>query len=89
MATALARIARETGAGILLVEHKTDVLAAIADEVVVLDAGSVALSGAAGTTLADPRLADLGVEPPSRVHLEREIRSARLEWSAAMAEATA
>jgi energy-coupling factor transporter ATP-binding protein EcfA2 len=87
VAAALVRIAHETGAGILLVEHKTDVLSAIADEVIVLDVGSVAISGAAATTLGDPRLADLGVEPPSRVRLEREIRSARLQWSDALAEA--
>ena len=87
VADALARVARETGAGILLVEHKTDVLARIADEVVVLDEGSVALAGPAGTVLADPRLAGLGVELPALVRLEREVRTAGLEWPAALAEA--
>ena len=83
---ALARIARDTGAGILLVEHKTDVLARIADEVVVLAGGAVALSGPAATVLADPRLPELGVEPPAIVGLEREVRSAGLEWPADLAE---
>ena len=87
VAEALARIARETGAGILLVEHKTDVLAQVADEVVVLERGAVALSGPAAAVLADSRLAELGVEPPAAVRLERAVRAHDLEWSAALAEA--
>ncbi len=87
VADALARVARETGAGILLVEHKTDVLARIADEVIVLAEGSVALAGPAAAVLADPRLAELGVEPPARVRLERVVRASGLEWPAALAEA--
>jgi energy-coupling factor transporter ATP-binding protein EcfA2 len=88
VAEALAGIARETLAGIVLVEHKTDVLAHIADEVLVLDRGAVALSGSAAL-LADPRLADLGVDPPARVLLERDVRAAGLEWTARLAEALA
>lgn len=87
VAEALARIARETGAGVLLVEHKTDVLAQIADEVIVMDRGSVALSGPAGSVLADPRLVELGVEPPAAVRLERAVRSSGIEWSTVLAEA--
>jgi energy-coupling factor transporter ATP-binding protein EcfA2 len=84
----LARIARETGAGILLVEHKTDVLARIADEVIVLERGAVAMSGAAAVVLADQRLVELGVEPPAAVRLERAVRASGLEWSVALAEAS-
>ena len=84
VADTLARAAAETGAGILLVEHKLDVLARIADEVVVLDRGSAALSGPAAAVLADPRLEGLGVEPPAGVRLERAVRAAGLEWSAAL-----
>jgi energy-coupling factor transporter ATP-binding protein EcfA2 len=87
VADALARIARETGAGILLVEHKTDVLAQIADEVAVLERGAVVLSGPAAAALADPRLVELGVEPPAGVRLERAVRVSGIEWSAALAEA--
>jgi energy-coupling factor transport system ATP-binding protein len=87
VADALARVARETGAGILLVEHKTDVLARIADEVVVLAEGAVVLAGPAAAVLADPHLAGSGVELPARVRLEREVRTAGLEWPAALAEA--
>jgi energy-coupling factor transporter ATP-binding protein EcfA2 len=87
VAAALERIVRETGAGILLVEHKTDVLARIADEVVVLDHGAVVLSGSAAAVLADPRLAELGVEPPAQVRLERAVRASGLEWPAELSEA--
>jgi ABC-type molybdate transport system ATPase subunit len=89
VADALARVASETGAGILIVEHKTDVLARIADEVVVLSEGAVTLSGPAAEILMDPRLGGLGVEPPSKVRLERDLRAAGLEWSASLAEALA
>ncbi len=75
---ALAGLAAETGTGILIVEHKTELLAAMAHDVVVLDAGRVALSGPAGGVLADPRLADLGVEPPAAVRLLRAIEAAGL-----------
>jgi energy-coupling factor transporter ATP-binding protein EcfA2 len=87
VADALVRVARETGAGILLVEHKTDVLERIADEVVVLERGAVALAGGAGAVLADPRLAELGVEPPAAVRLERGVRVAGIEWTARLREA--
>jgi energy-coupling factor transporter ATP-binding protein EcfA2 len=87
VAEALERIVRETGAGILLVEHKTDVLARIADEVVVLDRGAVVLSGPAAVVLSDSRLAELGVEPPAGVRLERAVRASGLEWSAELEEA--
>jgi energy-coupling factor transporter ATP-binding protein EcfA2 len=87
VADALVRVAAETGAGILVVEHKLDVLAGIADEVVVLEDGKVALAGDAATVLADSRLVGLGVEPPAGVRLEGAVRAAGLEWSAAMAEA--
>jgi energy-coupling factor transporter ATP-binding protein EcfA2 len=87
VADALAKVAAETGAGILLVEHKTAVLARIAQEVIVLERGAAALAGPAATVLADPRLTQLGVEPPAAVRLEREVRSSGIEWTAALAEA--
>jgi len=63
------------------------VLAQIADEVVVLERGTVALSGPAAAILADPRLMELGVESPAGVRLERAVRASGLKWSAALAEA--
>ncbi len=86
VAGALARLAA-TGTGILLVEHKTDVLAQIADEAMVLAGGRAAMSGPASKVLGDPRLAELGVDPPASVGLERAVRSAGLEWTRGLAEA--
>jgi energy-coupling factor transporter ATP-binding protein EcfA2 len=89
VAEAIGRAARETGAGVLLVEHKTEVLARIADEMVVLEAGHVALRGPAAEVLADPRLAELGVEAPARTRLERRLRADGIVWTAALEEALA
>ena len=87
VAAAIVHAAREFRAGVLLVEHKTEVLAAVADEMVVLDRGLVALRGPAAEVLGDPRLAELGVEAPARTRLERRLRTAGLEWTAALQEA--
>ena len=72
---ALARLAVETGTAILIVEHKTALLARMADEILVIDGGRIVLREAARTVLADSRLADLGVEPPAAVRLERLFRA--------------
>jgi energy-coupling factor transporter ATP-binding protein EcfA2 len=89
VADALARLSRETGAGVLLVEHKTQVLARVATEIVVLDDGAVALSGSAADVLADPRLEGHGVTPPAAVVVERELRAAGIEWTADLRETLA
>jgi energy-coupling factor transport system ATP-binding protein len=80
VANALRRAARTTGAGILVAEHKTDLLAGLCDHIVVLDRGAVVRHGAAGYVLADDRLADIGVAPPSAVALRRAAESAGLRW---------
>jgi energy-coupling factor transporter ATP-binding protein EcfA2 len=68
---ALARLGRETGTALLLVEHKTDLLARIADRVAVVAAGRIAILGETDKVLADPRLPSLGVDPPAAVRLGR------------------
>ena len=80
VAEAIARLAAD-GASILLAEHKTDLLADTATRVVALDAGRVALDGAAGDVLGDPRLEELGVGAPSRVRLARLAVAAGVELS--------
>lgn len=60
-----------TGTALLVVEHKTDLLAGLCSRVVVLDAGRIVVDGAADEVLADPRLDAWGVEPPSSVRLAR------------------
>ncbi|GDY32885.1 energy-coupling factor ABC transporter ATP-binding protein [Gandjariella thermophila] len=55
------RALHRAGVTIVLVEHKLERLAEIADRVLVLRHGEVALDGPPATVLADPRLADWGV----------------------------
>jgi energy-coupling factor transporter ATP-binding protein EcfA2 len=62
-----------TGAALLVVEHKTDLLDGLCQRIVVLDAGRIVLDGPAGEVLADPRLVDWGVDPPSRIRLARAL----------------
>ena len=75
---ALARLAAE-GHGIVVAEHKADVLAALASRTVVLATGRVALAGATREILADPRLEELGVSPPASVRLHRAASSAGVD----------
>lgn len=78
VADALARLAAD-GAGILVAEQKTDVLAALASRTVVLDGGRVALSGPTPRVLGDPRLPELGVNPPAAVRLREAWVAAGLD----------
>ena len=75
---ALQRLAQETGVGLLVVEHKTDLLAAIADECIALANGRIAARGPAADVLADERLAEWGVDAPAAVRIERAARAAGL-----------
>lgn len=68
---ALDGLAATLGTAVLIVEHKTALLAEIADEVAVLDGGTVVRRGPAQEVLADPLLADLGVDAPAAVRLAR------------------
>jgi energy-coupling factor transporter ATP-binding protein EcfA2 len=75
---ALERLASQ-GVSIVLIEHKTDVVARVAGRVVVLDAGRVAFEGPSATALADLRLVELGVAAPSHVRLRRRLAAAGLD----------
>lgn len=86
---ALVELARATGTGILVVEHKTDLLAGMADAVVALDGGRVVLRGAARDVLADTHLASIGVEPPAVVRIEQALSVAGLNPDAGDAGAIA
>ena len=72
---ALTRLAAG-GASIVLVEQKTDLLAAICSRVIVLDGGEVVLDGPSATVLGDARLASLHVAAPAAVRLQRAARTA-------------
>ena len=73
---ALSRFAAENGTAVLLVEHKTGLVARIADEVAVLVAGRIIRTGPAAEILADPGLEDHGVDPPPAVRIERAVAAA-------------
>ncbi len=73
---ALGRVARDLGVAILVSEHKTAILAGLADEVVVLDAGRIVRAGPTADVLGDPQLDALGVEPPATVRIRRALTSA-------------
>ena len=75
---ALARLAA-SGVSVLLVEHKTDLIEAVADRVIVLAAGRVVIEGPAREVLSDPGLPGLGVAAPSRIRLRRRLAEAGLD----------
>jgi energy-coupling factor transport system ATP-binding protein len=68
---ALLGLAAEAGTGILIVEHKTDLLAQMAQHIVILEGGRVIREGPTAVVLGDAGLRALGVEPPSWVTLAR------------------
>jgi energy-coupling factor transporter ATP-binding protein EcfA2 len=76
----LARAARETGIGVLIAEHKTDLLARMSDEVAVISAGAIVARGTATDVLRDPGLRDWGVAPPADVALRQAVVSAGQTW---------
>jgi energy-coupling factor transport system ATP-binding protein len=73
---ALSRFAAENGTAVLLVEHKTGLVARIADEVAVLVGGRIVQHGPTAEILADPALAEQGVDPPPAVRIERAVAAA-------------
>ncbi len=70
-----------TGTAMLIVEHKTDLLDGLCSRVLVLDGGRIALDGASDDVLADARLGEWGVEPPSRIRLGRMFAARGLDPS--------
>src|SRR4051794_8721282 len=76
----LARAARETGVGVLIAEHKTDLLARMCDEVAVISAGSIVERGAAQDVLSNPSLQQWGVAPPADVALRQAVVARGLTW---------
>ena len=70
------RALAEAGTAMLIVEHKTDLLERLCDEVAVIDGGRIVARGPATEILADERLEGWGVEPPSRVRIARGLAAA-------------
>ncbi len=68
-----------TGTALLIVEHKTDLLNGLCSRILVLDAGRIVLDGDTAAVLADGRLEQWGVEPPSPIRLGRALETRRLD----------
>ncbi|MDQ2854225.1 MAG: energy-coupling factor ABC transporter ATP-binding protein [Chloroflexota bacterium] len=76
---ALQRLARDTGVGLLVVEHKTDLLASIAGRCIALAAGRIVAEGPCAAVLGDAHLEDWGVEAPAAVRIARAARAGGLK----------
>lgn len=70
------------GASILIAEQKTDLLADVADRVVVLAAGRIVLQGSAPDVLRDSGLSEAGVAEPSAIRLLRAAEARGLDVTA-------
>jgi energy-coupling factor transporter ATP-binding protein EcfA2 len=69
---ALRALAAE-GTSLLIAEHKTDLLDGLCTRIIAIDDGRIVLDGPTATIFDDPRLAELGVEAPSRARLSRAL----------------
>jgi energy-coupling factor transport system ATP-binding protein len=78
----LAAAARTTGVGVLIAEHKTDLLANLCDDIAVMDAGRIVAQGPTSKILKDPALREWGVTPPAQIALRQAATAAGIEWRA-------
>jgi energy-coupling factor transporter ATP-binding protein EcfA2 len=67
------------GTSLLIAEHKTDLLDGLCARVVAIDAGRIVMDGPPAAVFDDPRLAEIGVEPPSRARLARALAAAGVD----------
>ena len=80
---AIRRLAGEFGSAILVTEHKTALLARVADAAIALRGGTVVARGTVREVLEDPALIELGVDPPPAVRLRRALAAAEVDAGAA------
>ncbi|MFC7404903.1 ABC transporter ATP-binding protein [Georgenia alba] len=76
---ALLARARDDGRTVLLVEHKAGLVARHADQVAVLDGGTVALAGAPAEVFTDPRTTARGADLPPATRLAADLRERGVE----------
>jgi len=62
-----------TGTSLLIAEHKTDLLDGLCSRIVAIDGGRIVTNGSPAAVFDDPRLMEIGVEPPSRARLSRAL----------------
>ncbi len=86
---ALAGLAAQTGTAILVVEHKTWLLADLADDCALVAGGRVVAQGPAAAVLADERLVELGVEPPPAIRIRRAAAARGLALDPSILQAVA
>jgi len=72
----LIEAARSTGVGVLIVEHKTDLLSQMCDELVVMAGGEIVRRGTPREILESASLMEWGVAPPERVTLRQAAEAA-------------
>lgn len=70
------RTLKDQGKTILLVEHKINLLAEFADEILVLDGGRLAAAGPAAAVLGDVGLLERGADVPQTARLGAELAAA-------------
>jgi energy-coupling factor transporter ATP-binding protein EcfA2 len=69
------------GTSLLIAEHKTDLLDGLCSRIVAVDDGRIVMDGPPTTVFDDARLAEIGVEPPSRARLARALGAAGMDAS--------
>jgi energy-coupling factor transporter ATP-binding protein EcfA2 len=67
------RALAEAGTSLLVAEHKTDLLDELCSRIIVIDGGRIVMDGPTAAVFDDPRLPELGVEPPARARLARAL----------------
>jgi energy-coupling factor transport system ATP-binding protein len=70
------RLMKEKGKTILLVEHKMDLIAEYADNLIVLDKGEIVLQGPARDVLANPDLAKYNIQYPHVTEIALQLQEA-------------
>lgn len=87
VADALVALARGSGGALLLVEHKTDLLARLAGQMALIDGGEIVERGPTNDVLADPRMTEIGVALPSAVRLAQRLTSDGIPIDGRLADA--
>jgi len=70
------RLNSELGLSVLLVEHRLELVAPIADQLVILSGGKVWKSGPPAEVLSSEGLHEVGLSPPTVVEVQRRLREA-------------